>query len=77
MDNFDLKKYLAESKLLKEDLFDGNHPSDVFTDEQLDMVSDTLQDMYDTLNLRGEEGTDVDKSDALFTFIEGWFESLN
>jgi len=37
------------------------------------MVSDTLQDMYDTLNLRGEEGTDVDKSDALFTFIEGWF----
>jgi len=77
MDKFDLKKYLAESKLLKEDLFDGNHPLDVFTDEQLDMVSDTLQDMYDTLNLRGEEGTDVDKSDALFTFIEGWFESLN
>jgi hypothetical protein len=77
MDNFNLKKYLAESKLLKEDLFDGNHPSDVFTDDQLDMVSDELQDMYDTLNLRGEEGTDAVKSDALFNFIQGWFETLN
>ena len=77
MDNFNLKKYLAESKLLKEDLSWSSHPSDVFTDEELDMISDTLQDMYDTLDLRGEEGTDAVKSDALFNFIQGWFETLN
>ena len=62
---------------LKEDLSWSSHPSDVFTDEELDMVSDTLQDMYDTLDLRGEEGTDAVKSDALFNFIQGWFETLN
>lgn len=76
MNNFDLKKYLAEGKLNEE----PNHPSDVFTDEQLDYITDTLRDMYETLGLADEEdpsSTDVTKSDALFAAIEGFFETLD
>ena len=76
MENFDLKKYLAEGKLNEE----PNHPSDVFTDEQLDYITDTMMDMYEKLGLADENDpstTDVVKSDALFAAIEGFFETLD
>lgn len=68
MDNFDLKKYLVEGKLLKE-----NHPSEVFTDDELDMASEMLMNMFDRLGLENN----VEKSDALAKYINSWFEGLD
>ena len=68
MDNFDLKKYLAEGRLLKE-----NHPSEVFTDAELDMADEMLMDMFDKLGLENN----VEKSDALVKYINGWFETTD
>jgi hypothetical protein len=76
MKNFDLKKYLIEGKLNEA----PKHPSDVFTDEQLDYITDTMMDMYEKLGLADENDpstTDVVKSDALFAAIEGFFETLD
>jgi len=67
MENFDLKKYLAEGKLHE------NHPSEVFTDAELDMASEMLMDMFDKLGLENN----VEKSDALIKYINGWFENLD
>ena len=68
MKNFDLKKYLAEGRLLKE-----NHPSEVFTDAELDMASEMLMNMFDKLGLENN----VEKSDALVKYINGWFETTD
>ena len=74
MDNFNLKKYLAEGKLKE----NRPHPTDVFSDEQLDYVTDMLKDMYEKLGLEKSPGeTDVVKADALMDRIEGFFETLD
>ena len=70
MENFDLKKYLAEGRLFKENLTDK---AEVFTDAELDMASEMLMDMYDKLGLEDS----VEKSDALVKYINGWFENLD
>ena len=76
---------LAGIKLLKEaDDFERDdknlHPTEVFTDEQLDMVSDMLIVMFKKLNINTDLQTDTqedqNKVDALFRFIDGWFETL-
>ena len=67
MDNFDLKKYIAEGKLHE------NHPSEVFTDVELDMASEMLMDMFDKLGLENN----VEKSDALVKYINGWFATTD
>ena len=75
MDNFNFKKYLAEGRLLKEN---RPHPTDVFSDEQLDYVTDMLIAMYEKLGLEKSPGeTDVVKADALMDRIEGFFETLD
>ena len=54
--------------------------TEVFTDEQLDYITDTMMDMYEKLGLADENDpstTDVVKSDALFAAIEGFFETLD
>jgi len=61
------RKSLAEGKL------NENTPSEVFTDAELDMASEMLMDMFDKLGLENN----VEKSDALFDFIKGWFETLD
>ena len=55
MDNFDLKKYLAEGKLEE----NRPHPTDVFSDEQLDYVTDMLKDMYEKLGLEKYNHSDI------------------
>jgi len=76
---------LAGIKLLKEaDDFEREdkklHPTEVFTDEQLDMVSDMLDVMFKKLNINTDLQTstqeDQNKIDALFDFIDGYFETL-
>ena len=67
MENFNLKKYLAEGKLIKEE------STEVFTDAELDMASEMLMDMYDKLGLEDS----VERSDALFKVIEAFFETLD
>jgi len=76
---------LAGIKLLKEaDDFEREdkklHPTEVFTDEQLDMVSDMLIVMFKKLNINTDLQTstqeDQNKIDALFDFIDGYFETL-
>jgi hypothetical protein len=59
---------IAEGRLLKE-----NHPSEVFTDAELDMASEMLMNMFDKLGL----GNNVEKSDALVKYINGWFETTD
>jgi len=59
---------LAEGRLLKE-----NHPSEVFTDAELDMASKMLMNMFDKLGLENN----VEKSDALAKYINSWFEGLD
>ena len=74
MDNFDLKKYLAEGKLNE----NRPHPTEVFTDEELDYVGDMMVAMYEKLGLDAGDGeTDVVKALALSDRIEGFFETLN
>ena len=56
------------------------HPTEVFTDEELDMVSDMLDTMFKKLNINTDLQTskqeDQNKIDALFDFIDGYFETL-
>jgi hypothetical protein len=58
----------------------GLHPTEVFTDEQLDMVSDMLIVMFKKLNINTDLQTDTqedqNKVDALYDFIDGYFETL-
>ena len=69
------KKDLAEGKLLKEN---RPHPTEVFSDEELDYIGDMMTAMYDKLGLAAGEGeTDVKKALALSDRIEGFFQSLN
>ena len=74
MDNFDLKKYLAEGKINE----NRPHPTEVFSDEELDYIGDMLVTMYEKLGLEKSPGeTDVVKADALMDRIEGFFETLD
>jgi len=56
------------------------HPTEVFTDEELDMVSDMLIVMFKKLNintgLQNDTQEDQNKVNALFDFIDGYFETL-
>ena len=73
MDNFDLKKYLAEDKINE----NRPHPTEVFSDEELDYISDTMIEMYEKLGLDAGGGeTDVKKAIALSDRIDGFFETL-
>ena len=82
MKDFDLKKYLAENKLSEAlPVIPGLSTMDateVFSDEQLDYITDTMIGMYEKLGLDAGKGeTDVVKADALFDRIKGFFETLN
>ena len=58
----------------KEDTINEDIPTtEVFTDAELDMASEMLMDMFNKLGLENN----VEKSDALFKYIEGWFETLD
>ena len=73
MDNFDLKKYLAEGKLKE----NRPHPTEVFSDDELDYISDTMIEMYEKLGLDAGGGeTDVKKALALSDRIESFFQNL-
>jgi hypothetical protein len=56
------------------------HPTEVFTDEELKIVSDMLIVMLKKLNINTDLQTDTqedqNKVDALFKFIDGYFETL-
>ena len=70
MDNFDLRKYLAEGKL-NEDI------NQIFSDDELDYISDTMIEMYEKLGLDAGGGeTDVLKAITLSDRIESFFQSL-
>ena len=69
MDNFDLKKYLAEGKI--------NENQEIFSDDELDYISDTMIEMYEKLGLDAGGGeTDVKKALALSDRIESFFQNL-
>ena len=66
MDNFDLKKYLAEGKI--------NENQEIFSDDELDYISDTMIEMYEKLGLDAGGGeTDIKKAIALSDRIESCF----
>ena len=66
---------LDENRLIKEN---RPHPSDVFTDEELDYIGDMMVAMYEKLGLdKGQGETDVVKALALADRIDGFFETLN
>ena len=70
MDNFDLKKYLAEGKINEDEI-------EIFSDDELDYISDTMIEMYEKLGLDAGGGeTDVKKAIALSNRIESFFQSL-
>tara|TARA_Y100000004_G_scaffold59790_1_gene66654 strand:- start:200 stop:424 length:225 start_codon:yes stop_codon:yes gene_type:complete len=74
MDNFDLRKYLAEDKINE----NRPHPTEVFSDEELDYIGDMMVKMYEKLGLEKSPGeTDVVKAGALMDRIEGFFETLD
>ena len=58
---------VAEGKL------NENSPTEIFTDQELDKVLNILTAMYDELGLENN----VERSDALYKFIEGFFETLD
>jgi hypothetical protein len=66
MNNFDLKKYLAEGKLKEEKFGDTPHPTEVFSDEELDYASDAIIALHKRLN----PSLDDDKTMALMAYIE-------
>jgi hypothetical protein len=85
-----LQKEVEENKLitesqevdenLAEDKINENrpHPTEVFSDEELDYIGDMLVAMYEKLGLGAGGGeTDVVKANALMDRIEGFFETLN
>ena len=54
------------------------HPTEVFSDEELDYIGDMMVAMYEKLGLdKGQGETDVVKALALSDRIEGFFETLN
>ena len=68
MDNFNLKKYLAESKLHEEEM-DLSYTE--LTDDEKDDVSDMMDVIYTKINPEGG----MKKNTGLFRFIDAWFES--
>ena len=70
MDNFDLRKYLVEGKLTEqEEEIDFSYTE--LTDDEKDMVSDVLEDIYEKIN----PTNDIKKYTGLFKFIDSWFEA--
>ena len=70
-----LESDLAEGKLNE----NRPHPTEVFTDEELDYIGDMMVAMYEKLGLADEEdpsSTNVVKALALSDRIEGFFETL-
>jgi hypothetical protein len=63
---------LQEEDILEEDTLD-EAKKDVITDSELDMVTNMLTKMHDKLDLENN----IEKSDALFKHIEGFFENLD
>jgi len=69
-----LDENLAEDKINE----NRPHPTEVFSDEELDYIGDMLVAMYEKLGLGAGGGeTDVVKANALMDRIEGFFETLN
>ena len=68
MDNFDLKKYLAEGKL-NEEKMDLSYTE--LTDDEKDDVGDMMNNIYSKINPEG----DMNKNTGLFKYIDAWFES--
>ena len=68
MDNFDLRKYLAESRLFEEELtplqkYISNYESDISDDVDMKAIKGlkNADDVYDYYaNVRGWEGTDLE-----------------
>lgn len=52
---------------------DKAEATEVFTDAELDMAEEMLMGMFDKLGLENN----VEKSDALIDYINGWFEELD
>ena len=67
-----IKSAMLEGDNYYEDSMDAE-ATEIFTDAELDMASEMLMDMFDKLGLENN----VEKSDALFKYIEGWFETLD
>lgn len=71
-------KALDPKRPLEEIKENRPHPTEVFSDEQLDYIGDMLVAMYEKLGLEKSPGeTDVVKAGALMDRIEGFFETLN
>ena len=73
-------KAKQDAKDVKEEEVTENrpHPTEVFSDEELDYIGDMLVAMYEKLGLEKSPGeTDVVKAGALMDRIEGFFETLN
>ena len=68
MENFDLKKYLAENKLHEEEM-DLSYTE--LSDDEKDEVSDMMDAIYSKINPEG----DMKKNTGLFRYIDAWFES--
>ena len=80
-------KPLSELEDFPTDKFERKklHPTEVFTDEELDMVGGVLDDIFKKLNINTDYGRDdlqtytqedQNKVDALGDFIDGYFETL-
>ena len=63
---FNIHEWQAKRRLLNEQ----EQPGLELTDEEKDMVSDTLEDIYARIN----PTNDIEKYTALFKYIDGWFE---
>ena len=63
MNNFNLKKYLAEGKLNEEKI---SLPREVFSDEELDFATDSIVALHKKLN----PGLDDNKTMALINYVE-------
>tara|TARA_B100000085_G_C18427259_1_gene465268 strand:- start:564 stop:815 length:252 start_codon:yes stop_codon:yes gene_type:complete len=75
--NFDLRKYLSENKLNEVEPIRRKPAAEVFTDEELDYISDTMIEMYEKLGLDAGGGeTDVLKAITLSDRIESFFQNL-
>jgi hypothetical protein len=73
-------KAKQDAKNVKEEEVTENrpHPTEVFSDEELDYIGDMLVAMYEKLGLGAGGGeTDAVKANALMDRIEGFFETLN
>jgi len=72
-------KYEEDDVEMEENIDENRpHPTEVFSDEELDYIGDMLVAMYEKLGLEKSPGeTDVVKAGALMDRIEGFFETLN